>query len=109
MSEKVGQISTKQWQQFALALRKYAQDKNWALLSQVNSQLGYALRRTQLPNFKETEQEATARRQVAEIHKEVIAELIQAKEALAVEMAQFKGAQEGLAAYQMTSVSGENE
>ena len=109
MSEKAGQISTRQWQRFALALKKFAQEKNWSQLSQVNSQIGYALRRTQLPDFNESEQEAMARRMVAQTHKEVIAELIQAKEALSLEMEQFKGAQDGLAAYQLVSSSGEDE
>lgn len=109
MSVKVGQISTKQWQRFAAALRKYADEKNWASLSQINSQLGYALRSTRLPGFTETEEEAAARREVALIHKQVIVELTQAKETLAAEMTQFQVAKDGLSEYQFVIVSGEEE
>ncbi|MGI2207143.1 hypothetical protein ACROAD_02555 [Shewanella baltica] len=103
MSEKDGQISIRQWARFASALRQYADDQDWENVRKVNIALIKALQ--QAGKAHDIEQK-TARAELKRVHSQVLQELILARDELAVEMSRFKSQQPGLAAYQLTQVSG---
>ncbi|PWF61694.1 hypothetical protein CBX96_19810 [Shewanella sp. BC20] len=103
MSERDGQISTKQWARYASALRQYADARDWDSVRKVNIALIKALQ--QAGKTHDIEQRA-ARAELERVHYQVLQELILARDELAVEMGRFKLQQPGLAAYQLTQVSG---
>ncbi|MCB2380924.1 hypothetical protein ACRN93_15725 [Shewanella baltica] len=103
MSEKDGQISIRQWARFASALRQYADAQDWDNVRKVNIALIKALQ--QAGETHDIEQK-TARAELKRVHSQVLQELILARDELAVEMSRFKSQQPGLAAYQLTQVSG---
>ncbi|MCS6134464.1 hypothetical protein G3496_05925 [Shewanella baltica] len=103
MSEKDGQISIRQWARFASALRQYADAQDWDNVRKVNIALIKALQ--QAGKAHDIEQK-TARAELKRVHSQVLQELILARDELAVEMSRFKSQQPGLAAYQLTQVSG---
>ena len=103
MSEKDGQISIKQWARFANALRQYADAQDWESVRKVNIALIKALQ--QAGETHDIEQKL-ARAELKRVHSQVLQELILARDELASEMGRFKAQQPGLAAYQLTQVSG---
>ncbi|ABM23338.1 MULTISPECIES: hypothetical protein [Shewanella] len=103
MSEKGGQISIKQWARFGHALRQYADAQDWTNVQKVNIALIKALQ--QAGEARDTEQKL-AREALKRVHAQVLQELILARDELAVEMSRFREQQSGLAAYQLTQVSG---
>lgn len=103
MLEKDGPISIKQWARFGSALRQYADAQDWDNVRKVNIALVKALQQAGKTN--DTEQQS-ARDALKCIHAQVLQELILARDELATEMSRFKEQQAGLAAYQLTQVSG---
>ncbi|MCG9732004.1 hypothetical protein L1D44_19640 [Shewanella sp. Isolate13] len=103
MSEPAGQISIEQWQQFEKALRFHGQAQNWDKLVLVNQKMTDALKRAGKPNSRS---QLLARQSLARTHQQALQQLHQAKDQLKQEMSQFKQQQDGLAAYQLTCVSG---
>ncbi|WP_076413074.1 hypothetical protein [Shewanella sp. UCD-KL12] len=106
MSEKVGQISIEQWGQFEHALLKHAKSKDWDKVIKINELMITAL--TSEGKAKSRAQFA-ARQALAKTHALVLSQLKQDKDKLEIEMKQFKSQQDGLAAYQLTSLSGESD
>ncbi|ABV85389.1 hypothetical protein [Shewanella pealeana] len=103
MSEKAGLISIEQWQQFEKALLFHAHAQDWEKLAKVNAKLIEVLTKAGKPSCHS---QLAARQSLAATHKQVLQQLVQAKDQLGQEMNQFKQQQDGLAAYQLTSVSG---
>ncbi|QLE87571.1 MULTISPECIES: hypothetical protein [Shewanella] len=104
MSEQAGPISIERWQQFETALNKYAQQKDWDRVVLVNDRMIQTLKQAGKPT---TRSQLIARQALAKTHANILQQLQQAKMQLAREIDQFKQQQEGLAAYQLTSLSGE--
>ncbi|GIU14691.1 MULTISPECIES: hypothetical protein [unclassified Shewanella] len=103
MSEKAGLISIEQWQQFEKALLFYSHAQDWDKVAKVNTKLVEVLTKAGKPS---SPSQLAARQSLAATHKQVLQQLILAKEQLGQEMNQFKQQQDGLSAYQLTSVSG---
>lgn len=103
MSEKDGQTSIRQWARFASALRQYADAHDWDNVRKVNIALIKALQQAGKPHDIE---QKLARAELKQVHSQVLQELILARDELAVEIDRFKWQQPGLAAYQLTQVSG---
>ncbi|MGS0675402.1 hypothetical protein [Shewanella sp. 125m-1] len=103
MSEQVGTISIEQWQQFEKALQFYASTQNWEKLVIVNNKMTAALKMAGKPSSRS---QLLARQSLANTHQKILKQLAQAQDELKQEMSQFKQQQDGLAAYQLTCVSG---
>lgn len=103
MSEKVGLTSIEQWQQCEKALLFHANAQDWEKLVKVNAKMTQLLIKAGKPSSRS---QLLARQSLANTHKQVLLQLEQAKAQLGQEMNQFKQQQDGLAAYQLTSVSG---
>ncbi|MFS1436538.1 hypothetical protein [Shewanella sp. 10N.286.48.A6] len=103
MSEPVGPTSTNQWHQFEVALLKYAQLKDWQKVEKVNELMMLALSAQGKPK---TQHQLLARRSLAKVHQKVIGIATAEKQAIATEMKQFHAQQDGLAAYELTNISG---
>ncbi|NMH66721.1 hypothetical protein [Shewanella salipaludis] len=103
MSELDGPISIEQWRKFGLAMRKHADTGDWQALGRLNELLIQALNRAGAPASPAQQQ---ARAELRRLHAQVLAELMQARDELTREMKRFKDQQEGLAAYQLTRMSG---
>ncbi|MEZ9197111.1 hypothetical protein [Shewanella sp. 10N.286.54.B9] len=105
MSEKVGPTSIKQWLYFEKALQFHANAEDWQALEKVNAKMISALTAAGKPSNR---QQLLARKSLAAVHQAVVKQLAQAKAKLAIEMSQFQQQQDGLAAYQLTQLSGED-
>ncbi|MCL1126506.1 hypothetical protein [Shewanella surugensis] len=108
MSEKVGPTSAeplamKPWGQFEAALIKHAEKQDWDKLAKVNTLMIKALKHAGAPK---TQSQLLARESLANTHSEVLKKLIHSKHTLEMEMQQFTSTQDGLAAYQLTQLSG---
>ncbi|WP_299010276.1 hypothetical protein [uncultured Shewanella sp.] len=108
MSEKVGVTSAeplaiKPWGQFEAALIKHADKQDWDKLVKVNALMMKALKQAGAP---QTQSQKLARESLARTHSEVLKKLIHSKNTLEMEMQQFTAKQDGLAAYQLTQLSG---
>ncbi len=106
MSEQAGQISIEQWGQFEQALLRDAQAKECDKVIKVNEVMISALTRE---GKAKSRSQFTARQALAKTHALVLAQLKQDKDKLEIEMKQFQNQQDGLAAYQLTSLSGESD
>ena len=104
MSEPAGQTSTSQWQQFEVALVKYANLKDWKKVEKVNELMIMALTVQGKPK---TKSQLLARQSLAKVHQQVIAQANAEKESLSKEMKQFQATKDGISAYKLTSLCGE--
>ncbi|AQS35314.1 hypothetical protein Sps_00093 [Shewanella psychrophila] len=106
MSEKVGPISIEQWGQFETALNKHSKSKDWDKVVMINEVMIKALQRE---GKAKTRPQFTARQALAKTHAAILAQLKKEKDKLEVEMKQFQSQQDGIAAYQLTSLSGDRD
>ncbi|MCC4834405.1 hypothetical protein LMH66_17295 [Shewanella sp. 10N.7] len=104
MSEPAGPTSTSQWQQFEVALVKYANLKDWKKVEKVNELMMLALTVQGKPK---TKSQLLARQSLAKVHQQVIAQANAEKESLSKEMKQFQATKDGISAYKLTSLCGE--
>lgn len=104
MLEKAGPTSTELWKRFETALQQHANAQDWERVTKVNTLMIQALKKAGKPA---TSSQLAARKSLAEIHAKVLQRLNIEKARLQLEMSQFKEQQDGLAAYQLTSISGE--
>ena len=104
MSDPAGPTSINQWQQFELALVKYAKAKDWNKVEKVNELMMMALTVQGKPK---TKQQLIARQSLAQTHQQVIALATAEKESLNKEMKQFQATKDGISAYKLTSLCGE--
>lgn len=104
MSEKAGPISIEQWGRFETALIKHAESKNWDKVLMINDAMVKALKRE---GKAKTQAQVTARQALAKTHASILSQLRKERDKLEVEMKQFQNQQDGISAYQLTSLSGE--
>ncbi|SDK20324.1 hypothetical protein SAMN04488540_12150 [Ferrimonas sediminum] len=104
MSEKVGKISTEQWARFGKALQQFAAQQDWARVAQIDSKLQTLLIQEGKP---QNDEQLAARKALAKVHRDVLSQLIGARDQLADEMGQFQLQREGALAYRHTELSGE--
>ncbi len=104
MSEKAGPTSIELWKRFETALQEYADARDWERVVKVNALMIHALKKAGKPA---TSSQLAARKSLAEIHEKILQRLNTEKDQLQLEISKFKGQQDGLAAYQLTSLSGE--
>ncbi|WP_144212018.1 hypothetical protein [Shewanella donghaensis] len=103
MSEQAGATSTNQWYQFEVALLKYAELKDWPKVERVNELMMIALVAKGKPT---TKAQLLGRQSLERAHKKVIEMAVAEKQAIAKEMEKFQAQQDGLAAYELTHISG---
>ncbi|WP_035385152.1 hypothetical protein [Ferrimonas futtsuensis] len=99
---KAGKTSTEQWHRFGLALQKFAAEQDWARVAQIDSKMQQRLRAQGKPS---DEEELQARKALAQIHHQVLGQLISARDLLAEEMDRFQQQREGINAYRRTELS----
>lgn len=104
MSEKVGPISIDLWQKFETALQEHADAEDWDKVVRVNTLIMQALKKAGQPA---TKSHLAARNALAATHEKILQQLHKKKDKLQLEIHQFKEQQDGLAAYQLTRISGE--
>ncbi|ABV34667.1 conserved hypothetical protein [Shewanella sediminis HAW-EB3] len=104
MSEKAGPTSIELWKRFETALQEYANAEDWDKVVKVNALMVLALKKAGKPA---TKSQLVARKALATTHANILQNLHQKKDKLQQDIHQFKGQQDGLAAYQLTRLSGE--
>ncbi|NRD72018.1 hypothetical protein HQQ94_01915 [Shewanella sp. VB17] len=104
MSELAGPISIEVWQRFETALQAQADAQDWDKLVKVNRLMINALKKAGNPI---TPSQLAARKSLANTHAHIVQGLNIAQAKLQLEISQFERQQDGLAAYQLTSLSGE--
>lgn len=106
MSEKAGPISIEQWGLFETALSKHAESKDWDKVVMVNEVMIKTLKQEGKAKVRS---QFDARQALAKTHATVLAQLKKDKSKLKIEMKQFQSQQDGIAAYQLTSLSGDSD
>lgn len=106
MSEKVGPISIEQWGLFETALIKHADAKDWDKVVMINEVMVNTLKRE---GKAKSRSQFDARQALEKTHGTVLAQLKKDKNKLEIEMKQFQSQQDGIAAYQLTSLSGAHD
>jgi len=105
MSEQAGPTSIEVWQRFETALQEHANAQDWDKLLKVNSLMINALKKAGKPV---TPSQAAARQSLANTHAQIVQFMKTEQAKLQLEMSQFEGQQDALAAYQLTFLCGEH-